>query len=90
MPCDLLGSQSELGRTKRTMIANDTKQQEITAGWQQPPLDKMHVLYDETRVPYALCTYAYMLYGIDANLWPKCQEDYDLLLFSYDAWELDE
>ncbi len=72
------------------MIANETKQQENTGGWQRPPLDRMYVLYDESRVPYALCAYAHMLGEIDPDLWPKCQEDYDLLLFSYDAWELDE
>lgn len=72
------------------MIADETQQLENYGDWQQPPLDKKYVLYDKDRVSYALCSYAHMLGEIDSDLWPKCQEDNDLLLFSYDAWELDE
>ena len=57
----------------------------MTETWTAPALDDVFVCYDENGTPSRMCRYVDMLSEIESALWPKSQEDYDLLLFAYNC-----
>ncbi len=57
----------------------------MTETWTAPALDTTYICFDEDGIPQRMCRYVDFLSEIDTDLWPRTADDYDLLLFSYNA-----
>lgn len=56
-----------------------------THTWTAPELTDTYILYDEDGTPARVGRYIDFLAEIEEDLWPRTQEDYELLLWSYNA-----
>ena len=53
--------------------------------WQAPELTDTYICYGDDGVPARVGRYADFLSELDDDLWPRNQDDYELLLWAYDA-----
>jgi hypothetical protein len=53
--------------------------------WTAPALDTAFIRYDENGTPVGVCRYVDFLAELESEFWPKSEEDFDLLLWSYNA-----
>ena len=53
--------------------------------WTAPALDDVFICYDEDGTPSRMCRYVGFLSEIETDIWPKDADDYELLLWSYNA-----
>lgn len=56
-----------------------------THTWTAPDLTSTYILYDEDGIPARVGRYIDFLSEIEEDLWPRTQEDYEMLLWSYNA-----
>lgn len=61
----------------------------MTKTWVAPALDDVFICYTEDGTPDSVGRYVDFLSEVETGLWPKCEEDYDLLLFAYNAEPVD-